>query len=132
MALISQHNMSGSVAVASSPSQPGIRTPPECALCGRRTNGGFAASADFSRADIDRKTFQPYEGDSDWVRSANRMLEFYAEEGYKLRTLRQFLERPDTQGVLQLPLKTLRQFLEDLDTREQLRLREPKLRKEKL
>lgn len=66
------------------------------------------------------------------LRSDNRLLEFYAEEGYKLRALRQFLERLDTQGVLQLPVKTLRQFLEDLDTREPIRPREPKLRKEKL
>ena len=65
-------------------------------------------------------------------RSANRMLEFYAEEGYKLRALRQFLEYLDTQGVLQMPLKVLRQFLEDLDAPQPIRLREPKLRKEKL
>jgi hypothetical protein len=70
-------------------------------------------------------------GDSDSEQSANRTLEFYAEEGYKLRALRQFLEYLDTHGVLQLPLKVLRQFLEDLDAREP-RLREPKLRKEKL
>ena len=65
-------------------------------------------------------------------RSANRMLEFYAEEGYKLRALRQFLEDLDTQGVFQLPLKVLRQFLEDLDAPEPIRPREAKLRKEKL
>src|SRR2546422_1684515 len=88
------------------------RNPLKCAICGRMTNGGFAASADFSRLDIYRKTFQPYEGDSDWVRSANRMLEFYASTGSRLRALRQFL-------VCQ-------------DSREPIRLREPKLRKEKL
>ncbi len=96
----------------------GEKNPPECALCGRRTNGGFAARADFSRVDIDRKTFQPYEGDSDWVRSANRVLEFYASQGCNLRALRRFLERLDTRRVLQLPpdlVQALRQFQEDLE-----------------
>ena len=88
------------------------RNPLKCAICGRMTNGGFAACADFSRVDIYGNTFQPYEGDSDWARSANRTLEFYASTVSRLRALRKFMARQDS--------------------REPIRLREPKLRKEKL
>jgi hypothetical protein len=69
----------------------GDTSPEKCAKCGRKTNGGFglpfAAYPDRSRVDIANKTFEPYEGDSEWVRSANKILEGEALVGAQLKEL---------------------------------------------